>query len=227
MAKNKEPRTDGFETIETTLTKGEQFIEKYQKQITIGFLAIIAVVSLYIVYKRFYKEPLEKEALEQMRFAERNFAKDAYEVAINGDGQFPGFKSIVEEYGSTEAGNMAKLYLGISYYKTKKYDEAIDELNDFKSDNPILKPLAYGNIGDAYAEKNELSTAAEYYEKAAKYSDNTLTAPIYYMKAAQAYENAKDVEQALEIYNIIKRDYKKTAEGAVVDKYISRLTAGA
>ncbi len=222
MAKNSKNEANGFETIEASLSKGEQFVEKYQKQISIVFLGIIVIISLYIAYNRWYKAPLEKEAAEQMYVAEQYFATDSFQIAINGDGQFPGFLSIVDSYGSTKAGNMARLYLGISYYQTQQYDLAIDYLSDFKSSDPVLKPLAYGNIGDSYNEKGELENAAKYYEKAASYDKNILTSPIYYMKAARSYEQIGKYNKALDIYKKIKAEYKKTDEGRQIDKYIVR-----
>jgi hypothetical protein len=43
----------------------------------------------------------------------------------------------------------------MAYLNTGKYNEAIDYLNKFKSDD-ILSGLATGAIGDAYAEDNKL-----------------------------------------------------------------------
>lgn len=222
MAKKKKKEAKGFESIEQSLTRSEQFIEKYQKQLTIGFVAIVALVGLYIAYTRWYKAPLEQEALEQMYVAEQYFSADSFQLAINGDGQFPGFLNIVDSYGSTKAGNMAKLYLGISYFETEQYDLAIEYLSDFKSDHPELAPLAYGNIGDAYNEKGDAAKAAEYYEKAAAFDDNILTSPVYYMKAARAYEQVSNYQKALDVYKIIKAEYKETDEGRQIEKYIAR-----
>ena len=51
---------------------------------------------------------------------------DDYEKALNGDGQgYPGFLKIADEYGSTDAGNLAELYAGLSYAQTGKYQEAV------------------------------------------------------------------------------------------------------
>jgi tetratricopeptide (TPR) repeat protein len=222
MAKKKKSDASGFETIESTLTGTEQFIERYQTQLTIGFIVLVAVVSLYIAYNKWYKAPLEKEALEQAYVAEQYFAADSFYLAINGDGQFPGFIDIVDEYSFTDVGNMARLYLGISYIKTENYTEAINHLVKFDSDDPILEPLAQGNIGDAYSALEQFDKAAQYYQKAGEKDKNKLTAPIYYMKAARAFEQTGNYEKALDIYKIIKSDYRDTEEGREIEKYIAR-----
>jgi tetratricopeptide (TPR) repeat protein len=64
--------------------------------------------------------------------------------------------------------------------------------------------------------------AAKYYKKAAEVSENDFTSPIYLMKAAQAFELLGNYKEALAIYKEIKEDYKASAEGRVIDKYITR-----
>ncbi|MEA2041055.1 MAG: tetratricopeptide repeat protein [Bacteroidota bacterium] len=222
MAKNKQRDGKGFENIETSISSTEQFIEKNQKQLTIIFIVAIAVVSLFIAYYKWYKAPLEKEAQEQMYIAQQYFAADSFHYAINGDGEFPGFLDIKEDYGTTDASNIATLYLGISYVKTGQYQEAIDNLKSFDSDDAILGPLAKGNIGDAYNELGETEKAAKSYKEAAESDNNNFTAPIYYMKAARAFEALGNYKQALELYKIIKTDFPKSEEARAIDKYITR-----
>jgi pentatricopeptide repeat protein len=43
----------------------------------------------------------------------------------------------------------------MAYLNTGKYNEAIDYLNKFKSDDIVLSGLATGVVGDAYAEDNK------------------------------------------------------------------------
>jgi len=52
-----------------------------------------------------------------MFFAEQYFEKDSLKLAMNGDGTNPGFIQIIDEYGSTKSGNLARYYLGICYLK--------------------------------------------------------------------------------------------------------------
>ena len=222
MAKKRENAGKGFETIETSLSRTEQFIEKNQKNLTIGFIIAIVVVSVIIAYFKWYKAPLEKEAQEQMFVAQQYFAADSFHYAINGDGEFPGFLDISDNYGSTAAGNMAELYLGISYVKTEQYQEAIARLQNFDSDDAILAPMALGNIGDAYNELGNFDNAAKYYKKAGEQDDNKFTAPIYFMKAARTLEQLNNFKDALSLYEDIKTNYPDSEEAREIDKYIAR-----
>ncbi len=57
--------------------------------------------------------------------AEYYFEKDSVDLALFGDGESYGFMDIIDDYGSTSAGNLAKYYSGICYYNKGEYEDAI------------------------------------------------------------------------------------------------------
>ena len=150
------------------------------------------------------------------------FEKDSFNLALNGDGQFLGFLDVSNEYNLTNAGNLANYYAGLCYLHTAQYEEAIEYLSNFSSDDIILSTLALGCIGDAYLELEENSKALKYYEKAVENNDNEFTTPRYLMKQANILEMGEEFEEALEIYNQIKEDYSKSKIAQDIDKYIVR-----
>ncbi|NPA44078.1 MAG: tetratricopeptide repeat protein [Chlorobi bacterium] len=224
MAKNKDQKLDNrFETIEETLSKTEQFLEKYQKQLTIVAGAILLVVALVFLYKKYIVIPQTEEAQEQIFVAQQYFERDSFNLALNGDGDFPGFLSIIDEYGSTNVADLAHYYAGISYLKLGEYEKAIDYLSDFSTSDAMLSAVKEGAIGDAYTELGKFDKAVGYYKKAADRSDNKLTAPIYLMKLGRASEELKDWKGALSAYQKIKDEYKDTQEGRSIEKFITRV----
>lgn len=223
MAKNKNQKIDNsFETIEETLSRTEQFLETYQKQLTILAGAILVIVALVFVYKKYVVAPQTIEAQEQVFVAQQYFERDSFNLALNGDGDFPGFLGIIDEYGSTNVAELANYYAGISYYKLGEYQKAIDYLSDFSTSDNMLSAVTNGAIGDSYSELGNFDKAASYYKKAADNSDNKLTAPIYLMKYGRVKEELKDWKEALAAYQKIKEDYKDTQEGRSIDKFITR-----
>jgi len=213
----------GLQNIEGSLSKTEHFLEKYKKQLSIASLVVIGIVAVIFAYKKFYLEPMKVEAQEQIFVAQQYFERDSFNLALNGDGDYPGFLQIIDDYGSTEVGNLANYYAGVSYYKLGEFENAIDYLSDFSTDDKLISSVANGCMGDAYTELNNFEKAAEYYKKAADESENKLTAPIYLMKLGRVYEETKKWKEALEVYETIKRDYKTTQEGRVIDKFITRV----
>jgi len=224
MAKQKDQNQEsGFEIIEESLTKSEQFIERNKKILSWIITGILGIALLYMAVKKYYFVPLEEEAQSQIFMAVRYFEKDSFKLALDGDGNYLGFNDIIDEYSWTKAGNLAKYYAGISYLKLGNYEEAISLLNDFESDDIMISVMALGAIGDAYAELGENQEAASYYEKAADYKENEFTTPMFLFKAGLMNELMGNNDKALELYETIKKEYPRSTESRTIKKYISRV----
>ncbi|TKG92848.1 tetratricopeptide repeat protein [Puteibacter caeruleilacunae] len=225
MTKDKKHSThaDGMLEVENALTKSEQFIEENQKILSIVVGSIVAIVAIYLGYNKFYVQPLEEEAKSEMYIAEQYFEKDSFNLAVNGDGNYGGFLDIIDNYGSTPSGELAKYYAGISYLHMGQYDDALDYLKSFSTDDLNLSAVATGAQGDAYLEKGDKDKAVAQYKKAAAI-ENDFTAPIYLLKLGQLYEAMGDKAKALDTYKSIKADYPKSSEGNNVDKFIARIS---
>ncbi len=219
---NKNKTEEQFVQVEEALSKTEQYIEDNQKSLMIIIGSIVGIIVLFNVYQKFYIEPLEKDAQIEIYMAELYFQKDSFNLALNGDGQYLGFLDVASDYSSTKVGNLANYYAGICYLQTGDYQNAIEYLEDFSSDDIILSSLALGCAGDAYMELGETDNAKDSYENAIKNSNNEFTAPRYMMKLAMIHEINGDYEEALDLYQSIKKDFKGSQQGSEIDKYISR-----
>ena len=144
---NKKGKTDKqLAQIEETLSKTEQYIEDNQKSLLIIVGSIVAIIAIYLGFNNFYLDPLEQEAHADMFIAEMYFEKDSFNLALNGDGQYLGFLDVADEYSLTKAGNLANYYSGLCYLYTAQYEDAIDYLSSFSSDDIILSTLSLGCI---------------------------------------------------------------------------------
>ncbi|GET24850.1 tetratricopeptide repeat protein [Prolixibacter sp. NT017] len=224
MSKGKNKHTgENLQEVEHALTSTEQFFEKNQKIITYIFGAGVVLAILFLAFHRYYKIPREKKAQSQMFVAEQYFQKDSFNLALNGDGNYPGFLDILDEYGSTSSGHLARYYTGISYLHLGKYEQAIEYLDDFSTDDPLIGPIAKGATGDAYAELGNNDKAVSRYMDAANMNDNQFTTPIYLMKAGNLYETMGKYDDALNVYKTVKEKYPESNEGRQIDKYIARV----
>jgi len=208
--------------VQGAYTKTEKYIEENKKSLGIILGGILLVIGGYFAWSRLYVQPQEEEAVSKMFYAQQYFEADSLDKAIKGDGNHDGFLTIADEYGVTKSANLAHYYLGISYLRKGKFEDAITELKQFDTDNMVLGPVATGAMGDANLELGKSEEAISLYLKAAKIGDNKFTTPIYLMKAAGAYEDAKNYENALKIYEQIKADFSTTNEGREIEKYIAR-----
>ena len=223
MSTNK--KTDSVENVDRALSSAEQFIEDNQKSITTVIAIILGVIAIFVGIKKLYIAPKELEAQSQMFYAQKYFEIDSMNLALYGDGNNLGFLDIIDNYGITKSANLAKYYAGICYLHQGNFDDAIEYLEKYKKKDELLASVAYGATGDAYVEQGNFDKGLHYYNKAIGLESNKFTTPIYLMKAGGVYEELGEYEQALEIYNRIKKDFGETDQARTIDKYIARAEA--
>ncbi|MDD5571245.1 MAG: tetratricopeptide repeat protein [Bacteroidales bacterium] len=225
MAKEPENTEVKKNSLKHFFTRSEEYINENQKTVSIVVGVIVGILLIYFAYKKFYLAPREIEAQSQMYSAENYFDKDSLKFALNGDGNNPGFLEIIDQYGSTKSGNLAHYYAGMCYLKLGQFQNAIDHLESFKSDDQLVKTLAIGAVGDAYLELKQTDKAIEYYTKAAERKANTLTSPYFLNKLANTYEDNNQLDKAIEIYQRLKKEYPKSFEAKEAEKYIAKIKA--
>lgn len=222
MAQQQKKKEDGFEQLEGALTNGEQFIEKNQKMIVNVILALLVVILAYFAYNRFVSAPKIEEAANQIFGAQNHFARDSFNLALEGDGNTLGFIEIIERYGSTPSGNLACYYAGLSYLRLGEYENAIKYLKKFSADDFLMANMAQSNIGDAYMQLGDYKAAASHYAKAAASNANDFSTPIFLQKNGLALEKAGDYAGALKCYRRINSDFPNSSEARDIEKYIQR-----
>ncbi|MEN9319018.1 MAG: hypothetical protein RIQ51_843 [Bacteroidota bacterium] len=200
-------------------------ITKKNQQLIVYILVggLIAAAGIF-GYGELYQKPLETKAADAMYVAEKYFANDSSEFVLNGDGTNKGVLYIIKEFSGTKAANLAKYYAGMSYYRLKDYNKAIEYLKDFSTNAKQVQAVAYGSIGDAYSELKKNDEAIEYYKKAGThFPEDEAISSEYLFRAASFLELNGKNDAALEIYKQIKKDYPKSEKGFSIDKYINRL----
>ena len=203
------------------ITKTEQYIKK-NKKVLISVGGAIVVVALAIwAYVALVAQPRSLRAAEDMFAAEQWFNQGDFEKALNGSDDYMGFSEIIDEYGCTKSGNLAKYYAGICQLNLGKYDEAIDYLKSYKGKDIFTKSETQMLLGDAYAEKENPAEAVKYYEKAAKATDNFIVAPTALWKAGMMYLQLDQKEAAIKAFQQIKDNYPESPEWNEVDKYLA------
>lgn len=220
-----------FNTLDETANKSEEWIEKNSKPLFYSLVAIAGLILVFLAYNKFVTKPTELEASNELAFPRKYFndaltasgasADSLYSLGLEGGAGKYGFVDIASSFSGTKAGNLANYYAGISFLKMKKYEEAIEYLGKFDSDDELLGPVSLGAIGDAFADINQLDDALEYYEKAAKKKDNEFTSPLFLYKAGQIAMELKQFSKAETLFTNIKNKYSKSDQGRDIDKYIN------
>lgn len=212
-----------FETINEALSSSEQFLEKNQKKILYGLLALVVVVSIFLAYHYLYKLPRNEKAQEAIFVGERYFQNGEDSLAIFGNGNdYIGFEGIIKKYSGTKTADLAHAYAGISYNRMGNDEKALEHLKKFDGGDLLITPAITGSIGDVYMNMGKVNEAISQFEKAAKNADNNMLTPYFLKKAGLAYLTNNNSAKAIEIFNKIKEEYMNSPEGQEADKYIEQ-----
>ena len=211
-----------LENVEEALSKTELWIENNQK--TLWIILIALLVAAFVIFGiTKYNQKRNQNAMNESFMPQKYFEKEQYDIALNGDGNNVGFLDIVSKYGSTKAGKLASYYAGICYMKEGNYNDAIEYLKKYTTNDKVLAPLALGAIGDCYMELGDNQNAVNYYGKAAAKNPNDFTSPLFLSKLGNTYEIMGDYNKALEAYKSLKKDFPLSNEAFEISKNIARL----
>ena len=203
---------------EVQASKSEQFVEKNWKTVLYAIAAVALVIVCILGISKCSdannEEAANSEALYQAQF---DFEAGNYAAALEN------FESVINEYGSTKSGNLAKAYAGLCQMNLGEVESAISYLKDYDGDDAIIAPAILSALGDCYVEQEAYADAAKAFEKAASKANNAQFSPVYLRKAGLAYEALGENGKALKAYEAIKADWADSELASSIDKYIVRV----
>lgn len=221
-----EQEQNPLEQVDQALARGESFLEKNLNKIFAAVGAVLIVVAAWYGYTKLIKEPRAERASVALFKAEDRFITEQDSLALVGLGlNADGLEQVIDEYSGTGAANLAQVYRGIILYDAGKYQEAIDALKSFSSDDVYVGPSVIRLIGDCYAQLEKYDEAAKRYEEAAKRASNEAITPGCLIKAGHAYEKLGNKDKALALYNEVKDKYYTSPEAKTVEVDITRASA--
>lgn len=210
------------DTLVTSYYKAYNFFLENQVKILIGVSAVALVVVAIILYSN-------KKANDSIIAASLlakvipTYETGQFQQAIEGQKStnMIGLKEIVDKYGSTDAGEAAKIYLANCYYNTGKFEEAMENFEDYGGSAPLFKATALAGEAAYYEWKKDFEKAAEFYQRAAKTSVSNPSNAEYIMKAGINLVKVGKKEEAKSLFQVIKQDYKTTSIAQEVDRYLA------
>ena len=204
--------------------KSRSYFDENQSKI-FTYVGVLAVVVIAVIMYINYRSGQNEEAGMHLSKVMDMYDQGDYLGAIEGkkDVKLLGLKDIVAEYGSTDNGETAKIYLANSYANLGKPEEALKYYEEYSGDIEIFIAASLAGQAGYYSNKNEYEKAADLYLKASKVSKTDAMNSDYIFQAAVNYFEAGDKEQAKNLLQTIKDDYKTSAVYAQVDRYLAQL----
>lgn len=211
----------------------EAFFSKNKKVILGAVAAVVIIIAGFFLYKSFVAGPREEKASTALAKGQEYFNSEQFDKALNGDGSgYVGFARIADDYSSTDAGNLAKLYAGLCNANLGKWEAASKFLDSYSpASDAMVSPAAVAALGNAYANLNQLDKAVDNLKKAAKMADskdadgaNSSLSPLFLIQAGEILESQGKKDEALTLYQDIKKKYVNSmlVQTSEIDKYIER-----
>jgi len=213
------------DSLVTAYVKVTSFYDRNKKNISIGIVTVVVIAAVVFGYLKNRGDDNQKAFVQLGRVFETYDAGD-FQLAIDGapEKNIPGLKSIVDNYGSTKGGELARFYLANAYFQLSKYDEALKEFEDFSPPDESLACSRLSGIAGSYEGLGRHREAAEYFERAATQDSKDINAAENLNNAARNYGEAGDKAKAIEVYKRLKKNYPTTNFAREADRFISQLS---
>jgi len=213
------------DALVTTYAELTTFYETHKRNISIAVTALVVIIFAVIVYFKNRSDNNEM-AMTQLGAVYQLFDAGQYQLAIDGvpERNIRGLRSIVEDYGSSNAGNIARFYLAGAYYQLGNFDEALKYFEECSPVDDIMATSRLSGIADCSEAKGDYLKAAEYFEKAAAKNSKEVTIAESLNNAARNYARAGEKEKALDLYRRLKKNYPTTTYGRDADRFIEQLS---
>lgn len=204
------------------------FFKNNEKIIYGVLLGILVVVILIVALFRFIITPRNQKAAEAIMAPIEQYTLGlstgdslSFATALEGNEETDGFLTIIDDYGSTKAGNTAKYYAALCYLQQHNYDEALDMLLQYKKKDQNVWYSAQMLIGDLYDEQGNVENAKKYYKHAIK-GNTELVAPVAAFKLGMLFEREENWNEAYDNYKFIEDKFYERYNQMGVAKYLER-----
>jgi len=200
--------------------KSSEYYENNKNRVYIIATVVIAVVALIFFYFNYKSRSNETAGIELAKIT-NVYASGSYLQAINGDslGISKGLQYIVDNYGSTENGEIAKIMLANCYYGINDFDKADKYYKDYSGSNYIYKAASDAGIASVYEAKHDYSNAAKYYMKASSQGKLVTNNDEYLFYAIKNYSLANDTENLKKTIKELKKEYPKSKYNQQINRY--------
>ncbi len=206
----------------TTYVKTTEFLRNNRKVVSGTLTGLVIAVIVVIAYLNNRHSDNLKAATDLSQVMNL-FDGGAYQMAINGDPtrNITGLKTIVDNYGSSETGEQAKIYLADCYYYLGDYDNAMKYFKDYDGSDKLLETSADAGIAEVYEISKDFEKSAEYYDRAASRDSKSFLTPQYLIGAARSYIKIGKKDRAIDLLNRVQKNFPDSPYATNLDYYMA------
>ncbi len=180
--------------------KATDFVHQQGPRLLLIVGLMLAIVIAASVFSRMQTKN-EKVAVVELTKAQSRYNNHDFEEAVEI------LKKLVDDYGSTKSGKIAKFYLANAYYNLKDYNEAEKYFKEYGDGDDNLGASAISGLAACWEEQGKFKEAAEMYKKAAEKFSDGFMAPENLYHSARCYAIAGNIAEARKILNDLIEKY--------------------
>ncbi len=210
----------------TTFYEARTFYDENQTAIFSVVGIVVALVLAVVLYTGKLEESNLSASVELTRVI-NTYNAGLYLQAIEGKaGTLEiGLAKIVDEYGGSEQGELARIYLANSYFYTEQYDKAMEAYDDYSGSDNLMVASALAGKAGCYEHQKNYESAAKFYSKAANVSKYVPSNPDYLLNAGINYLKIKNNSEAKTALDRVKKDYSTSLAAREVEKYLALINS--
>lgn len=172
-------------------------------KVSIGVLAVVAVVLIYIFAVRNPAINSGNEAIGAVDIQAMNQAADNLPDSI----LLQGYADVAENHGGA-AGNRATYMAAVLSYKAGDYEKALGYIENYSADDVLIAALACGIKGDCLVNLDRYEEAVDAFSEAISVADdNERLVPYFMTKKAVVLSALGKHSEAAAVYEEIIEKY--------------------
>lgn len=206
----------------TLYARALDLVERNRQYVLYGAAAIIIIV-VAVVGLSWFTADRNVTAADRMASAVRAWEAGDYRTALDGTETSLGLTDIIDDFGSTASGNLARYYAAEAHFRLGEYDQALELFRAYDKESNHLGAAALAGEAAVLELKGENADAASLYRRAASIFESDVTSPSYLMKAGRAYEAADRKEDAAKVYREVRDDYPESQEARDIEFFLARV----
>ena len=212
------------DTVITFYARALDFFDR-QRKLVYCIIAGIVVVVLLVVGYVLYQNRQQDRAVELLGSVVQLYEQGQYNEALNGVEGTTGLLEIADEFGGTDAGNLAAFYAADALFRLGEYDRSLEYFRDYDPDKSLIGASAIAGQAAIYEIKGDYKRAGDLYRRAALFFENELRSPEYLLQAGRAYEQAGAYGDAQKAYDEIVNRFPDSSVAQGIDFHLARLAA--
>ncbi|MCC5925401.1 MAG: hypothetical protein JJU41_02475 [Bacteroidetes bacterium] len=210
----------------TTYARISIYVQQNTAKVVGTAIAVLVLIGSVVGYT-IHSSNQQQAAQAFLGYSEQYINVGDYEAALFGTDSVLGIGlvAIVNNYGRTDAGNLARFYAAVAKKELGDNDAALNYMRNFKAPNGVLGVGAISFHAVLLDNAGRHTEAAREFRRAANWDVNSSTTPQNLLRGAQSAIAGDDYRLAQELVELILSDYPNSPQATNAQRLAGMIAA--